>query len=198
MDVDPITFNMDVGASRPSTGRTPRMAAMIPVHLYGGCADMDPLCDMAGAHGVRVIEDFAQAIGVEYKGRRVGSIGDIGTLSFYPQKTWAPTATPECSTTNDEALATKLAALREHGCTETYFHKLGGFNSAWTPFKRRRLRVKFRYLDGWTAGRRQNAALYGKLPAASRDCSHSAAGTTRHIFNQFVIRCPQRDRLRAH
>jgi len=198
VDVDPITFNIDVGQAAQVLAARPRIKAIIPVHLYGACADMDPLCDMARAHGVAVIEDFAQAIGSEYKGRRAGSIGDIGTLSFYPTKNLGAYGDAGMLTTNDDALAKKLASLREHGGSETYVHKWVGFNSRLDAIQAAVLRVKLRYLDGWTAGRQQNAALYTKMLRPPVVSPTVPPGTTRHIFNQYVIRCPQRDALRTH
>jgi dTDP-4-amino-4,6-dideoxygalactose transaminase len=198
VDVDPVTFNMDVAQVEQALAAHPRIKAIIPVHLYGACADMDPLCETARAHGVAIIEDFAQAIGSEYKGRRAGGIGDIGTLSFYPTKNLGAYGDAGMLTTNDDGLAKKLASLREHGCTETYFHRWVGFNSRLDAIQAAALHVKFRYLDGWTAGRQQNAALYTKLLRPPVIVPAMAPHTTRHIFHQFVIRCPQRDALRAH
>ncbi len=197
-DVDPDTFNIGVGHAKRVLDAHPRVKAMIPVHLYGQCADMDPLMAMARERGIAVIEDFAQAIGAEYKGRRAGGIGDMGTLSFYPTKNLGAYGDAGMLTTNDEGLRKKLAALREHGGAETYVHKWVGFNSRLDAIQAAVLRVKMRYLDGWTAARQRNAELYSRLLRAPVIVPKSAPYTTRHIFNQYVIRVPRRDALREH
>jgi dTDP-4-amino-4,6-dideoxygalactose transaminase len=179
----------------------PKVRAMIPVHLFGGCADMDPIMQMADARGVPVIEDAAQSIGSEYKGRRAGSIGRIGCFSFFPSKNLGCYGDGGLVTTNDAALAERLSALRVHGGKKKYYHEWIGMNSRLDALQAAVLRVKLRHLDGWSEGRQRNAERYrahfAKLGAAVKPLT-PAAYQTRHIYNQFVIRSERRDELQAH
>ena len=198
-DVEEDTFNLDVAQVAQVLADHPKVRAMIPVHLFGGCADMDPLCEMAAERGIAVIEDAAQSIGSEYKGRPAGSIGQMGCFSFFPSKNLGGYGDGGMITTNDAAVAERLTALRVHGRTGKYFHQWIGINSRLDALQAAALRVKFRYLDSWTAGRQQNAdryrALLADLPVTPAD---PAEYQTRHVYNQFVIRGPQRDALQAH
>ena len=160
VDVDEATFNIDVQQMEKTLAAHPRVKAMIPVHLFGGCADMDPIMQMADARGIPVIEDAAQSIGSEYKGRRAGTIGQIGTFSFFPSKNLGGYGDGGIITTNDTALAERLGALRVHGGKRKYFHEWIGMNSRLDALQAAVLRVKLRYLDGWSEGRRQNAERY--------------------------------------
>ena len=201
VDVDERTFNLDANRIAAVLASRPKIRAMIPVHLFGGCADLDPICDMARQRGVAVIEDAAQSIGSEYKGRRAGSIGQIGAFSFYPSKNLGGYGDGGMLTTNDKSLADRLAALRVHGRTGKYFHQWIGVNSRLDALQAAVLRVKLHYLDGWTAGRQTNADRYsaglGKLsvPVIS---PQPADYQTRHVYNQFVIRCSDRDALQSY
>jgi dTDP-4-amino-4,6-dideoxygalactose transaminase len=200
-DIDDATFNLDPRCAAAVLEAHPKVRAMIPVHLFGGCADMDPLCALAQARGILVIEDAAQAIGAEYKGRRAGSLGEIGCFSFFPTKNLGAYGEGGLLTTNDPAIASRLASLRVHGSTERYYHERVGLNSRLDTLQAAVLRVKLRYLDTWTAGRQENAALYRQCFAERRvpvTVPAPAPYQTRHICNQFSIRCPERDRLHAH
>lgn len=201
VDIDASTFNMDMNQVAGALAKHPRIRAIMPVHLFGGCADMDPLMEMAGARGIPVIEDAAQAIGAEYLGRRAGSIGRIGCFSFFPSKNLGAMGDAGMLTTDDASLAEKLAALRVHGSKQRYRHEWIGVNSRLDSIQAAVLRVKLKYLDQWTQGRIDNAARY-REGLASRGAPvvapQPAAYQTRHIFNQFVIRCERRDALRAH
>ena len=199
-DVDEATFNLDAAILSQVLASHPKVRAIIPVHLFGGCADLDPICEMAGARGVAVIEDAAQSIGAEYKGRRAGSIGQIGTLSFFPSKNLGAFGDAGMLTTNDQALAERLAALRVHGSVRKYHHQWIGINSRLDALQAAVLRVKLRYLDQWTEGRQRNAGQYRtRLATVSLPIvlPQPAAWQTRHIYNQFVIRCEDRDDLRT-
>ena len=199
VDIDPATYNMDPRALAETIGRTPKAKIVMPVHLYGACADMDPILEIARSRNCVVIEDGAQAIGAEYKGRRAQSMGDIGCLSFYPTKNLGAFGEGGMVLTRDERLAQKLAALRVHGALKKYFHEWVGLNSRLDTLQAAILRVKLQYLDDETAGRQRNAARYrANLAGLPIGLPQAAAYQTRHIYNQFVIRAAERDRLKAH
>ncbi len=200
-DVEERTFNLDIEQVRKVLAAHPKVRAMIPVHLFGGCADMDPLNEMAAERGISVIEDAAQSIGSEYKHRRAGSIGQMGAFSFFPSKNLGGYGDGGMITTNDAALAERLSALRVHGRTGKYFHQWIGINSRLDALQAAVLRVKFRHLDGWTEGRQRNADHYRATLAKLSVPVIPAEPTeyqTRHVYNQFVIRGPKRDALQAH
>jgi dTDP-4-amino-4,6-dideoxygalactose transaminase len=215
-DIDPETYNLSASAvqsfiddhcaaqggqliNRATGGR---IRALIPVHLYGQSADMDPLMAMARRYGLKVIEDAAQAIGSEYKnGARAGTIGDVGCFSFFPSKNLGAFGDAGLCTTNDPELAESLRVLRVHGGKPKYFHAVIGGNFRLDELQAAVLRVKLKYLDGWTEGRQRNAAYYDAAFAAAGlgaklRTPHVVAGY-RHIFNQYVVRAPSRDALRA-
>lgn len=201
VDIEPATFNMDMNRVEDVLRSHPRARAVIPVHLFGGCADMDPLMELSARYGLQVIEDAAQSIGSEYKRRRAGSIAGVGCFSFYPSKNLGAYGDGGMLTTDDPKRAQRLQALRIDGRTGKYIHEWAGINSRLDALQAAVLRVKFRYLDRWTARRQQNADLYRKLlSAAGTPVTPPAAASyqTRHIYNQFVIRCPQRDKLQAY
>lgn len=201
VDVEAATFNMDVSLVAEVLASHPKVKAIIPVHLFGGCADMDPLCALAREKGIFVIEDAAQSIGAEYRGRRAGSVGEVGCFSFYPTKNLGAYGDGGMLTTNDPVLAERLAALRVHGSKQKYFHDWVGINSRLDALQAAVLRVKFPYLDSWTRGRQENATLYRKLLAdlgVPVTPPKPAAYQTRHIYNQFSILCPRRDQLQIH
>jgi dTDP-4-amino-4,6-dideoxygalactose transaminase len=200
VDIDPHTFNLDPNQVEAAFSRHRNIWAIQPVHLFGGAADMDPLLDIARRHGAVVVEDAAQAIGAEYKGRRCGGIGAIGCFSFYPGKNLGAYGDAGMITTNDPTLAELLAKLRLHGGHNRYYHELVGINSRLDTLQAAVLQVKLKYLDQWTTARQRNAARYHELFA-----SHSLPITlpvvapyqTRHVFNQFTIQAPRRDELKA-
>jgi dTDP-4-amino-4,6-dideoxygalactose transaminase len=206
VDVEAESFNMDATLALSIIERHPKIKAILPVHLYGGCADMNAIKRIADAKGLHVIEDAAQAIGAEYQGRRAGGLGDIGCFSFYPTKNLGAFGDAGLCTTNDDVLAEKLRALRVHGRTGAYYHEWVGMASRMDAIQAAALAVKLNHLDGWSNGRARNAALYCRL-FAERPLPVIAprpqAYQTRHIFHQYVIRC-ERDRdglqryLKAH
>jgi dTDP-4-amino-4,6-dideoxygalactose transaminase len=201
VDVDADTFNLNPALIQTALETHERVRAIIPVHLFGACADMDPICGMAEPRGIAVVEDAAQAIGAEYQGRRAGSIGQMGCFSFFPSKNLGCYGDGGMVTTNDAALAERLAALRVHGCKKKYVHDWVGVNSRLDALQAAVLRVKFRYLDRWSERRQENADLYRKLLAGTGVpviLPSVAPYQTRHIYNQFVIRCQYRNRLQAY
>jgi dTDP-4-amino-4,6-dideoxygalactose transaminase len=200
-DIEPASFNLDPAAVERQARAHPNIKAIIPVHLYGGCADMDPLSEIAGRHGWTVIEDAAQSVGATYKNRRAMDLGAIGCLSFFPSKNLGAFGDAGLLATRDSALAKKLAALRVHGALEKYRHEWVGINSRIDTLQAAVLRVKLRYLDDWTRAREANAALYNSLLATSSApviAPRMESYQTRHAFNQYVIRCQQRDELKAY
>jgi dTDP-4-amino-4,6-dideoxygalactose transaminase len=198
VDIDPATFNID--PLRIESAITPRTKAIMPVHLFGQCADMDPILDVARKHKLPVIEDAAQAIGSEYKGRRAGSMGTVGCFSFFPSKNLGAVGDAGAVTTNDDALARRLVKLRGHGAEVKYFHDEVGGNFRLDTIHAAVLSVKLRYLDQWTAARQSNAAYYTKAiqgdPVLRATVYTPAVVESRHIFNQYVVRTRDRDGLK--
>ena len=208
VDIDPKTFNID--PSKISHAITPKSKAIIPVHLYGQCADMGPIMELAKRHNLGVIEDAAQAIGSEYRdGRRACSMGTIGCLSFFPSKNLGCLGDGGMVVTNDPDLAERIRILRVHGSQPKYYHKLIGGNFRLDTIQAAVLNVKLKYLDGWTKRRQENAARYetsfqqsglvqkGKVRLPEPVYRDSGI-THYHIYNQFVLRVERRDDLIAH
>lgn len=215
-DIDPATFNLSPAAVQAfieekcavegdrlinrATGGTVR--ALMPVHLYGQSADMDPLMAIAGRHRLKVIEDAAQAIGTEYTGgRRAGTFGDVGCFSFFPSKNLGAFGDAGLCTTNDAELAEHMRVLRVHGGKPKYHHAVIGGNFRIDELQAAVLRVKLKYLDGWTEGRQRNAAYYDAAFAAAglggKLRTPRAIEGRRHIFNQYIVRAQRRDALKA-
>ena len=204
VDIDPVTFNLDPAAVEKAL--TPRTKAVIPVHLFGQCADMDPILEIARRHRLRVIEDAAQAIGAQYQdGRRAGAMGDMGCFSFFPSKNLGAAGDAGLVTTSDDGLAERLRVLRNHGSKPKYYHKFIGGNFRLDTIQAAILQVKLRHLDEWTARRQENAARYealfaegglaGKGVVLPRAVYRKSGVKHHHIYNQFVIRVPGRDRV---
>jgi dTDP-4-amino-4,6-dideoxygalactose transaminase len=200
VDIDPATFNID--AAKAVAAITPRTKAIIPVHLFGLSADLDPIMDAADRAGIPVVEDAAQAIGSTYKSRPAGAIGALGCFSFFPSKNLGAFGDAGLLTTNDDRLAKRARLLRTHGMDPKYYHHLIGANFRMDAIQAAVLRVKAPYLAAWTEGRRANAARYRALfRSAGLDGIVSLPvepPDRRHIFNQFVIRTPERDALKRH
>ncbi|HEX5216149.1 MAG TPA: DegT/DnrJ/EryC1/StrS family aminotransferase [Vicinamibacterales bacterium] len=200
VDIDPETFNVTAEGIAPAL--SPRTKAIVPVHLYGLSADMDPIIELAGRHGIPVIEDAAQAIGARYRGRVTGNFGAAGCFSFFPSKNLGAFGDGGLVTTNDAALAQELKLLRNHGAEPKYFHSRIGGNFRMDALQAAILRVKLPHLPAWSEGRRRNAARYRALFAEfdlgdAVELPVEPDGYT-HIYNQFVIRAADRDGLRAH
>ncbi|MEP6636763.1 MAG: DegT/DnrJ/EryC1/StrS family aminotransferase [Acidobacteriota bacterium] len=201
VDIDPLTYNIDV--ERVEKAITPRTRAIMPVHLYGQCADMTPLLEISERHNIRIIEDAAQAIGAEDAGRRAGSMGVVGCFSFYPTKNLGGAGDGGMLTTNDDELAERLELLRMHGGATEYRHTEIGINSRLDELQAAVLRVKFARLDGWSSQRRENAARYDKmfleLGTEVEVVTPFVRNDARHIFHQYVVRVPaHRDALIEH
>lgn len=216
LDIDPASFNLRVDlverflekdcerrADQVYNRRTGgRVRAIMPVHLYGQCADMEGFGKLAQRFGLALIEDAAQAIGSECQGgKRAAGIGDIGCLSFFPTKNLGAFGDAGMVVTNDDALAAKLRILRVHGGEPKYYHAIVGGNFRIDEIQAAVLNVKLGHLDDWTRGRQRNAAYYDRAFAgagAAQVVTPTARPGYRHIYNQYVIRVPDRDRLRAY
>jgi len=202
VDIEPDTYNIDPAEIEKAI--TPRTRAIIPVHLYGQTADMDPILELARQHGLFVIEDAAQAIGAGYKGRRAGGIGHVGALSFYPSKNLGGFGDGGLMTTDDPVLGRSMARLRVHGMEPKYHHHEVGFNSRLDAIQAAVLRVKLRHLDTWTSLRREAADRYESLFDAHGLTDLVTLPDERpenfHVFNQYIIRVPApvRDPLREY
>jgi dTDP-4-amino-4,6-dideoxygalactose transaminase len=199
VDVDPRTYN--VRAEDVAGAVTGRTRAVIPVHLYGRMAEMDPIMAVARDHGIAVIEDAAQAIGAfDAAGRKAGSVGDVGCFSFFPSKNLGGFGDGGMTVTADENLARQLRMLRMHGMEPKYYHAVVGGNFRLDALQAAVLRVKLRRLDDWTAARRRNADRYRELLAEAGLLDRVGVPDDEpgHIYNQFVIGTADRDGLRRH
>ncbi|MDP9112875.1 MAG: DegT/DnrJ/EryC1/StrS family aminotransferase [Acidobacteriota bacterium] len=197
VDVDPGSFNLDIRQLDKALAEHPRVKAILPVHLYGGCADMGPIKARAAVRGIPVIEDAAQAVGAEWQGQRAGGLGTLGCFSFFPTKNLGGFGDGGMLTTNDEDLTRKLKALRIHGSFEKYVHQWPGMNSRLDALQAAVLDVKLDHLNDWNRARQRNAALYREALSSVAITPAAEPYQTNHVFNQFVIRCQRRDELRA-
>jgi dTDP-4-amino-4,6-dideoxygalactose transaminase len=196
VDIEPKTYNIDPALIEPAV--TPKTKAILPVHLFGQVADMDPIMDVAARHGLAVIEDAAQSISATYKGRQAGSIGTAGCFSFFPSKNLGGAGDGGMIVTDDEKLYERLVIMRNHGSKPKYYHKYVGGNFRLDPIQAAVLLAKAQHLNGWSEGRRRNASYYtGRFkgtqitpPYVRPDCVS--------IYNQYVIRVERRDDLIAY
>jgi len=192
VDIDPLTYNIDPKLIKAAI--TPRTKAIMPVHLYGQCADMAPIAEIAKQHSLHIIEDAAQSFGAEYEGTKCGTLGVISCFSFYPSKNIGTLGDAGMVTTNDDALQKKMIALRNHGSEAKYFHKYLGWNARIDAIHAAILRVKLPYADAWIEGRRVAAKRYDALiESASLNGFFQrpmVAQQGRHTFNQYVVRVP--------
>lgn len=188
VDIEPDYYNID--ASKIEAAVTPATKAIIPIHLYGQSADMDPIMDIARKHNLIVVEDAAQAIGAEYKGHRAGSIGDYGCLSFFPSKNLGAFGDAGMVLANDPEKAKRLAIFRNHGMEPKYHHDFIGGNFRMDALQAAVLNIKLKHLDDWTAARQRNAKDYANLLEKAKDIQlpQEAPFCTRHVRNQFIIR----------
>ena len=208
VDIDPRTYNLDPGKLAQlieslSRVEIEKIKAIVPVHLYGQCADMDPILALCRQHRITVIEDAAQAIGSEYKGKRAGSLGDFGCFSFFPSKNLGAFGDAGLVTTRDAENDRMLRMMRMHGMHPKYYHHYVGGNFRLDALQAAVIDVKLKYLDGWTEGRQANADTYRRLfaQAGLEDVvGLPAAVQDRHIYNQFIIRVERekRDGLRQY
>ena len=196
VDIEPESFNIEAGLIESAV--TEKTKAIMPVHLFGQMADMDPIMEIADKHGLAVIEDAAQSITSTYKGRKAGSIGTAGCFSFFPSKNLGGIGDGGMIVTNDEDFYGRVKIMRNHGANPTYYHRFIGGNFRLDPIQAAALLVKLPHLDEWSEKRRRNAAHYNKkfadscvqTPYVSPDCGM--------VYNQYCIRVPGRDELFAH
>ncbi len=193
VDIDPQTCTIDV--DQVAGAITPRTTAVVPVHLYGQPADMDPLLTLASRHHLTVVEDAAQAHGAEYRGRRVGSLGDLGCFSFYPGKNLGACGEGGIVVTNDETHARAIRSLRSWGENCRHHHARSGFNYRMDGIQGAILRVKLRHLPAWTSARRRIAATYDELLAGTGVTTPAVVPYAGHVYHLYAVRTTRRDRL---
>jgi dTDP-4-amino-4,6-dideoxygalactose transaminase len=196
VDIDPVTYTID--PARIGAAITSRTKAIMPVHLYGQMADMDPILELARSRGLTVIEDAAQAHGAEYKGRRAGSIGDLGCFSFYPAKNLGAYGEGGAIVTSNPEYAHRIRLMRSWGEERRYEHLIKAFNYRMDGIQGAILAVKLRHLEDWTEARRRHAAAYDQRLA---DCGFGlphAQPHNRHVYHCYTVRAPRRDVVRAH
>lgn len=207
VDIDPDTFNMD--PEKLESAITRRTKAVIPVHLFGQCADMDPILEVSSKYGLPVIEDAAQSIGAQYKHRKAGSMAEFGVFSFFPSKNLGGAGDGGMVITRESALYDKLQVLRVHGARSKYYHKIVGGNFRLDSLQAAVLLVKLKYLDSWSEKRRKNAALYNRLFAQSGliergiiktpvEAYKDSGDRNHHIYNQYTLRTRSRDKLQEY
>jgi dTDP-4-amino-4,6-dideoxygalactose transaminase len=195
VDINPETFNID--PARIEAAITPRTKAIMPVHLFGQCADMDAINAIACKHGLKVIEDAAQAIGAKYNGKRACNLGFAGCLSFYPTKNLGAFGDAGAICTNDDAFADKCRKGRVHGSGHTYYHEYIGGMFRLSALQAAVLDIKLRYLESWHEGRRRNADIYNAAFAGSKVKAPKIAPQNWSVYNQYCVLVPQRDQVKA-
>jgi len=193
VDIDPKTFNLD--PLKIESAITNKTKAIVPVHLYGQTVDMDPLCAVANRYDIPIIEDMCQAIGADYKGKKVGGIGTLACLSFFPSKNLGAFGDAGMVVTNDAALAEKLRMIVVHGSRRRYEHEIIGVNSRLDTLQAAMLRVKLRSLDQWIDDRRKAAKIYNRLFAGTDVEIPYEAPYGRHVYHQYTIRIKNRDHV---
>jgi len=196
VDIDPQTYNIDPAQIEAAV--TENTKAIMPVHLYGQMAEMDPIMAIANKHGLAVIEDAAQSITSTYKGKKAGSIGTAGCFSFFPSKNLGGIGDGGMVVTNDETLYQRLVQMRNHGMAPKYYHKYVGANFRLDPIQAVALLVKLPHLDSWSEARRQNAAYYNDKFAGTAVQTPYISPDCQTIYNQYCIRVPRRDEVVAH
>lgn len=193
VDIDEKTFTLNPALIEERI--TPKTKAIIPVHLYGQCADMDPILEIANQHGLVVVEDCAQASGALYKGRMAGTMGHAGAFSFYPSKNLGALGDGGLVLTNDEAIAQSVIKLRNYGQEKRYYHSIKGFNSRLDELQAALLSAKLPYLDGWNQRRQEIAKRYTEAFSPVGISCPLQAPDRFHIYHLYVVRVPQRDRF---
>ena len=193
VDIERDTFNLDTGKIEERI--TPRTRAILPVHLFGHPAEMDPILDLARAYDLRVIEDCAQAFGAQYKGKKVGSFGDLGCFSFFPSKNLACYGDGGMVITGDDDLAKTVRMLRNHGTSVKYHHSLLGYNSRLDEIQAAILRVKLPKIDAWNEARRKNARSYGKGIHREGIKTPEARSHVTPVYHQYTLRCTDRENV---
>ena len=207
VDIEPDTYNIDPDKlehviKKQSAAQRPRLKAIIPVHLYGQCAEMEPIIKISKKYKLAVIEDAAQTIGATYKGKMAGSIGDFGSFSFYPSKNLGGFGDGGMVTTNNEKLSEKVRILRVHGSKPKYYHKFVGINSRLDELQAAVLRIKLKHLETWTNNRIERAerydALFKHVGLSDIVSLPVRRAYNRHVFNQYIVRVKKRDALRDY
>ena len=193
VDIDEETFNIDT--NKIESAITNKTRAILPVHLYGQPANMDPIIDVAKKYNLKVIEDAAQAHGAEYKNKRVGALGDIGIFSFYPGKNLGAYGDAGAVVTNDPDISNKIAMLRNHGRTKKYEHEYEGYNCRLDTLQAAILRVKLKYINSWNEARRNHASSYRKLLQNTDIILPTEQKDNKHIYHIFAVRVADRDNL---
>jgi dTDP-4-amino-4,6-dideoxygalactose transaminase len=194
VDIEETTYNMDPALLERAV--TPRTKAIIPVHLYGQMADMDPIIEIARKHKIAVVEDASQAHGAEYKGKRAGTIGDVGCFSFYPGKNLGACGEGGACVTNDADLRAKIAMFREHGQAKKYYHSVVGWNGRLDGIQGAILSIKLKHLEKWTEARRAHARAYTQAFANVHGIlTPKEASYARHVYHLYVLRVRNRDRV---
>jgi dTDP-4-amino-4,6-dideoxygalactose transaminase len=214
VDIEPKTYNIDplkirefIATRCEFNSKTNRLTdrktgrpikAIVPVHLYGQLADMEPILKIARENNLKVIEDAAQAIGAECQGKRAGSFGDVGCFSFFPTKNLGGCGDAGMVVTNDKKIAERIRSLRVHGAERRYFHSVVGYNSRLDALQAAILRVKFKYLDGWNKARREHARIYDETFSQTEITTPYVAPNNTHIYHQYTIRLAKRDKLEEY
>lgn len=196
VDIDPKTYNIDVEQIKAKINE--KTKAIIPVHIFGQPANMDEIMELAEKHNLFVLEDAAQAMGSEYKGRKIGSLGHAATYSFFPTKNLGGYGDGGMVVTNDDELASKIRILRVHGSNPKYYHSVLGYNSRLDAIQAAILRIKLRHLDDWNNARRQKAALYNELLKDTPLVTPYAAEDRKHIYHLYIVQAEDRDDLMAY
>jgi len=196
VDIDPLTFNID--PAKIESAVTKRTKAILPIHLYGQAADMDAILEVAGKHGLPIIEDAAQAMGAEYKGRKVGGIGTLGCISFFPSKNLGAFGDAGMVVTNDAVMAEKVRMIIVHGSKKRYYHEILGVNSRLDTLQAAILNVKLKHLENWHEARRRAARTYNKLLQGADVTTPYEAPYVKHIFHQYTLRLKSRDEVARH
>jgi dTDP-4-amino-4,6-dideoxygalactose transaminase len=196
VDIDPRTYTMDPSQLEDKIG--PATKVILPVHLYGQMADMDPILSIAQEHGLKVVEDAAQAHGAEYKGRKAGSLGDVACFSFYPTKNLGAYGDGGLVVTSDSSLAEQVTLLRQYGWADRYVSSVKGLNSRLDELQAAILRVKLHHLDEWNTTRRRHAALYDELLRDAAVVTPHHAEYGKHCYHIYAVRSQRRDELRAY
>jgi dTDP-4-amino-4,6-dideoxygalactose transaminase len=196
VDVDPVSYEMDV--AQIESRITPRTKAIIPVHLYGHPAEMDPILEIARAHGLKVIEDNAQGFGATYRGRKTGTMGDIGCLSFFPTKNLGASGDGGMVVTNNESLAERMRMLRTHGWKKKYYSEELGYNSRLDAMQAAILQAKLPHLDSWNEKRRALAQRYSEKLTDTGLITPVECAWGKHVYHLYIIRSAKRDELQAY
>jgi dTDP-4-amino-4,6-dideoxygalactose transaminase len=195
VDIDPYTYNM--APEQIEKNITSKTKAIMPVHLYGQCVDMDPIMEIANKRNLKVVEDAAQAIGAKYKGKKAGTMGHFGCFSFFPSKNLGAAGDGGMVVTNDPEMAELLRMLRVHGAKPKYYHSIVGYNSRLDTIQAAILSVKLKYLDGWTEKRREHAQSYNTAFKDSDIITPREEDFNYHIYHQYTIAVKDRGRLRG-